>query len=168
MAQNIRINGVTYSDVPYISIPLAEGNDDAAFYDTTDADAAAGDVLSGKTFFGANGSVNGSMTNNGAVSRELSTPNDSYTIPQGYHNGSGTVTLKPSEAAKLVSGNIKSGVTMFGVSGSSNVVDTSDADAAAAHILSGKTAYVGGAKVTGSMTTATVSQDSTTKVVSIA
>ena len=64
--------------------------------------------------------------------------------------------------------NIKSGVTILGVSGSSTVVDTKDATAAAGTIVSGKTAYVNGAKITGSLTTvAAVSQDSTTKVLTI-
>lgn len=168
MAKNIKINGVTYSDVPYISIPLAEGNDDAEFYDTTGATAAAADILSGKTAFGPNGSVSGSMPDNGSVSGTISTAAGEYTIPAGKHSGGGKVAIDSTEQAKIVSGNIRKGVTLLGVSGDNNVVDTSDADAAAAHILSGKTAYVGGSKVTGTMTAATVSQDSTTKVVSIA
>ena len=51
----------------------------------------------------------------------------------------------------LVSGNIKSGVNLFGVNGNSNVVDTSSGDAAAGDLLSGKIAWVDGAQVTGTM-----------------
>ena len=57
-------------------------------------DATAADVLSGKTFSGAVGSgVTGTMPNQGAVSG-TATPNQPYTIPAGYHNGSGTVTAQ--------------------------------------------------------------------------
>lgn len=56
--------------------------------------AVAADVLTGKTFMNANGAETGSMVNNGAVSETLDA-GQSYTIPVGYHNGSGTVTAKP-------------------------------------------------------------------------
>lgn len=54
-------------------------------------DATAADVLTGKTFSGAVGSgVTGTMPNRGAVSG-TATPSQPYTIPAGYHNGSGVV-----------------------------------------------------------------------------
>lgn len=166
MAKNIKINGVTYSNVPYISIPLAEGSDDAEFYDVSDG-TAAGNVLSGETCYNSSGKTSGSMPNNGAVTGTISTPGGEYTIPAGYHNGSGKAKINPTEAAKIVSGNIKSGASILGVTGSPDVVNTGDANATAAQKLSGRTAYVGGTKVTGSLTLVNVSQDSTTKVVSI-
>ena len=168
MAQDIKINGVTYNGAPSVSIPKAVGNDEAVFFDTSGADAAAGDILSGKTAFGPNGSVSGSMTDNGTVTGTISAVAGEYTIPAGKHSGSGKVKIDPTEQAKIISGNIKKGATILGVNGSNDVVDTSDADATASHILSGKTAYVGGSKVVGALTTATVSQDSVTKVVHIA
>lgn len=48
MAKNVIINGVTYSDVPYVSIPLAAGGGNAKFVDTDSGDAAAGDIRGGK------------------------------------------------------------------------------------------------------------------------
>lgn len=60
---------------------------------STGGDAIASEVLSGKTFTNDNGPQTGTMTNNGAVSQTLGA-GESYTIPEGYHNGSGVVTAK--------------------------------------------------------------------------
>ena len=167
MAQNVVINGVTYSDVPEVDIPKSGGGT-AVFYDTSDADAGQGDVLSGKTYY-KDGKKTGSMTNNGDTSGDISSKDGTVTIPAGYTSG-GTVGIDSTEKAKIVSGNIKSGVTLLGVAGDSNVVDTTIASggAAAAQIMSGYSAFVNGSKVDGSATVPTVSQDSTTKVLSIA
>ena len=166
MAQNVIINGVTYSDVPEVDIPKSGGGT-APFYDTSDADAGQGDVLSGKTYY-KDGKKTGSMTNNGDTRGDISTKDGTVTIPAGYTSG-GTVGIDSTEKAKIVSGNIKSGVTLLGVAGDSNVVDTTIASggAAAAQIMSGYSAFVNGSKVDGSATVPTVSQDSTTKVLSI-
>lgn len=167
MAKNVKINSVVYAEVPQVSIPLAEGQGTAVFYDTTGATAASVDILTGRAAFIGSGLVAGSMANNGAVSGSISKADGTYAIPAGFHNGKGTVRISSEEQAKLVSGNIKAGVTVLGVSGKSSVVDTGDATAAAGTIISGKTAYVNGTKVTGSLTTVTVSQDSLTKVLTI-
>ena len=167
MAKNVIINGVAYSSVPEVDIPLSGGSGTAKFYDSSEDTAAAEHILSGKTAHGSGGPVTGSMVNNGAVSGTISAKAGTYTVPEGYHNGSGSVQIASAEQAKIIAGNIKSGVTILGVSGSSNVVDTSGGDATAAQILSGKKAYVKGSLVTGSLTVASVSQDSTTKVLSI-
>lgn len=116
MAQNIIINGVTYQSVPEVDIPLSGGGT-AKFYDTTGADIAAGDVLAGKTGFGASGSVSGSMANNGATGGEIDTKAGTVTIPVGYTSG-GTVSLKASAISDLTSANLLSGKTVLGVSGS--------------------------------------------------
>lgn len=113
MAQNVVINGVTYSAVPEVDIPKSGGGT-AKFYDTASADAAAGDILSGKTAFGASGSISGSMTNNGATGGTIGTKAGTYTIPAGYTSG-GTVSL--TNVTDCVSGNILSGKSILGVSG---------------------------------------------------
>lgn len=74
MAKNVKINSVVYAEVPQVSIPLAEGQGTAVFYDTTGATAASGDILTGKSAFIGNGFVAGSMPNNGAVSGSISRP----------------------------------------------------------------------------------------------
>lgn len=167
MAKSVIINGVTYSDVPQVDIPLSSGSGTAEFYDTSDADAGQGDVLSGKTYY-KDGKKTGSMSNNGDTSGDISTKAGTVTIPAGYTSG-GTVGIDSTEQAKIVSGNIKSGVTILGVSGDSNVVDTTIASggATAASIVSGYSAYVNGSKIDGTATLPVISQDSTTKVLSI-
>ncbi len=166
MAKNVIINGVTYPSVPQVEIPLSGGGGNAVFYDTSDADAAASNVLAGKTFY-KDSKKTGSMTNQGAGGGTISTKAGSVSIPEGYYSGTGSVSISSTEQRKIITGNIKSGVSILGVSGKSSVVDTSDADATAGNILSGKTAYVNGTKLTGSLSAVSVSQDSTTKVLTI-
>lgn len=114
MAQNVVINGVTYSNVPEVDIPKS-GSGTAKFYDTSTADVAAGDVLSGKTAFGSSGSISGSMTNNGATGGTIGTKAGTYTIPAGYTSG-GTVSL--TNVSDCVAGNILTGKSILGVNGS--------------------------------------------------
>ena len=116
MAQNVVINGVTYQNVPEVDIPKS-GSGTAKFYDTSGADITAADVLTGKTGFGPSGSVDGSMANNGSTSGTISTKAGTVSIPAGYTSG-GTVAISSTEQAKIIAGNIKSGVTLLGVAGS--------------------------------------------------
>lgn len=167
MAKNVTINGVNYQSVPQVEIPNSSGGGNAVFYDTSVDSAVAGDVVAGKTFHGASGQATGSMTDNGTVNGTISTKSGSYTIPAGKHSGSGKVQISSTEQAKIIAANIRSGATILGQAGSPSVVDTADATATGAQILNGKTAYINGQKVTGSMTAATVAQDGSTKVLSI-
>lgn len=128
---SVVINGVTYATCPEVDIPKSGGGT-AKFYDASECDAAAGNVLSGKKFVGASGQDTGSMANNGATGGTISTKNGTYTIPTGYTSG-GTVSL--GGVTDCVSGNILTGKSILGVSGS--------------------------------LAMPTISQDSTTKVLSI-
>lgn len=116
MAQNVIINGVTYQNVPEVDIPKSGGGT-AKFFDTAGASAAAADILTGKTAFGASGSVSGGMANNGSTSGTISTKAGTVTVPAGYTTG-GTISIASAEQNKIVAGNIKSGVTILGVAGS--------------------------------------------------
>ncbi len=133
------------SDVTVAAIP-------EAYQNVSSVNATAGDVLAGKVIVNSSGaSVTGTMTNNGAVSRTLdaSTGNQSYTVPAGYHNGSGTVSIvleqksaTPTTSSQTVSpttGKVLSQVTVNAIPG--NFADTTDDDAVAANILSGKKAH---------------------------
>ena len=113
---SVVINSVTYANCPEVDIPKSGGGT-AKFYDATEADVAAGNVLSGKVFIGSSGQDTGSMANNGATGGSISTKAGSVTIPAGYTSG-GTVSIKSSAVTDCVAGNILSGKTILGVSGS--------------------------------------------------
>lgn len=168
MAKSVKINEVAYENVPKIEVPLSEGTGNAEFWDTTGATGTAENVLVGKTVFGAAGALTGTMPDNGAQTEKIAKVADVVKIAKGYHNGTGTVAIDAAEQEKIKSGNIKSGTTILGVAGSATVVDTADANATASNIIEGQTAYVGGKKLTGTLTTVKVTQDSVTKALSIA
>lgn len=85
--------------------------------DTTDANAAASEILSGKTAYVNKNKITGSMTNNGAVTGTITTKAQEYTIPSGFHDGTGKVSISSTEQAKIIASNILSGVTILGVTG---------------------------------------------------
>ena len=87
--------------------------------DTSDATAVVAEILLNKTAYANGAKLKGTMPNNGAVSGVISDADDTYTVPQGYHDGSGTVSIPAAEVAKLKNhSNIKNGVTILGETGS--------------------------------------------------
>lgn len=85
--------------------------------DTSDATAVAAEILTGKTAYKNGEKLTGTMPNRGAVAGSITTVAGEYTVPQGYHDGSGKVSIAATEQAKLIATNIREGVTVLGVTG---------------------------------------------------
>lgn len=85
--------------------------------DTSDATATAAEILATKTAYKNGSKLTGTMANNGSVTGTISTKAGTYTIPQGYHDGTGTVGIASAEQAKLIATNIREGITILGVEG---------------------------------------------------
>lgn len=85
--------------------------------DTSDATAVAAEILKDKTAYVAGSKLTGTMPNNGAKHLKIADKNTPVSIPMGFHDGSGDAALDATEAAKLIPGNIRQGITLFGVEG---------------------------------------------------
>lgn len=85
--------------------------------DTSDATALTENILEGFSAYGANGKLDGTMHNNGGISEVISTKSQQVTVPVGFHDGSGKISIANAEQEKIVAANIKQGITILGVEG---------------------------------------------------
>lgn len=139
---SVVINGVTYQSCPEVDIPKSGGGT-AKFYDTSEANIAAGDIRNGKKGFSASGEVTGSMTEKAAATYTPSTSDQTINAAQYL---TGNQTIKAVTTTNLSAQYIASGVTV-------KVGCSTDDDCVAS--------------VTGSLSSPVVSQDGTTKILSI-
>ena len=102
-----------------VHLPSGEATTGTCTYDadTSDATAVAAEILDTKTAYKNGSKITGSMPNRGAVTGVISTVAGSYSIQNGYHDGSGTVAIDSTEQAKIIASNIKDGVQILGVTG---------------------------------------------------
>lgn len=142
MAQDLVINSVTYQNVPEVDIPKSGGGT-AKFMDTTDANAAAGDILSSKTAYVNGTKITGNISSKAAATY---TPTGSeQSIASGQYL-SGAQTIEAVVCANLTAANIKSGVTV-------KIGTATDDDSVTS--------------VQGQLALPSISQDGTSKILSI-
>lgn len=119
---DLTADDVTASDVlsgKKFHLPSGAPGTGSCTYDanTSDATAVAAEILATKTAYKNGSKLTGTMPNRGAVTGTISTVAGEYTIPQGYHDGSGKVSIVSTEQTKLIATNIREGVTILGVTG---------------------------------------------------
>lgn len=219
MAKNVKINGVTYSDVPSVEIPLATGSGSAEFFDTSDATLdSGGKMLSGNTAYADGVKYGGTIVSKSAS--DLTASGATVTVPAGYYGSQATKSVASGSAtapasisgtsATLTTGtntltlsktisvtpSVTAGYVASGTAGNSAVSltasvttkaaatitpGTSTQEIAAGTYLTGKQTIQGDSNlqaqfiksgisifgIDGSLTSAVISQDSTTKVLSI-
>lgn len=128
----IIINGETYIDLTSDTVTPSDVAAGKTFHqadgdiatgtntfdsDTSDDTLLVAEALNGKTFHARGAALTGTMPNNGAVTGLIDLKDEVFTIPQGYHDGSGTIKISQTEQSKLISTNIKAGVEILGVTG---------------------------------------------------
>ena len=84
---------------------------------TSDAIASSQDILETKTAYVNADKIVGSMPNRGAVQGFISNVSENFSISAGYHNGLGIVAISSEEQVKIISENIKAGISILGVLG---------------------------------------------------
>ena len=113
VAQDQVLSGVTFHDKSGATLTGTCDYDS----NTTDATASAGEILLSKTAYINKAKVTGTMANNGSQVNTITTKAQSVTIKNGFHDGSGKVSIDTAEQAKIIASNILEGVTILGVTG---------------------------------------------------
>ena len=97
MAKNVLINGVTYSSVPSVEIPLAAGGGNAEFFDTSDATLDSGaKMLSGNTAYADGVKYTGTIASKSGS--DLTASGDTVTVPAGYYSAQASKAVASGSA----------------------------------------------------------------------
>jgi len=121
---NVIIKGVTYSNCEEVNIPIVGGGT-AEYFDASQTDVVAANVLDGIRFVGASGEDVGTMPNNGATGGTIGTKAGTYSIPSGCTSG-GVVSL--TNVSDCTAANIVEGKSILGVNGTAKIPSISYAD----------------------------------------
>ena len=137
MAENQRVNKIVYGNTVLIDLTADTVTDDKILASYTahdasgniitgtcdfdvnsqDATVKVAEMLIGKTAYARGTKLTGTMPNNGSIALTISEVNEEVSVAQGYHDGSGKVSILETEKAKLIASNIKQGITILGVTG---------------------------------------------------
>lgn len=137
MAENLSVNKIVYGNTVLIDLTADTVTDDKILASYTahdasgniitgtcdfdvnsqDATVKVAEMLIGKTAYARGTKLTGTMPNNGSISLTISEVNEEVSVAQGYHDGSGKVSILETEKAKLIASNIKQGITILGVTG---------------------------------------------------
>ena len=137
MAENQRVNKIVYGNTVLIDLTADTVTEDKILTSYTahdasgniitgtcdfdvnsqDATVKVAEMLTGKTAYARGTKLTGTMPNNGSISLTISEVNEEVSVAQGYHDGSGKVSILETEKAKLIASNIKQGITILGVTG---------------------------------------------------
>ena len=137
MAENQHVNKIVYGNTVLIDLTADTVTEDKILASYTahdasgniitgtcdfdvnsqDATVKVAEMLIGKTAYARGTKLTGTMPNNGSISLTISEVNEEVSVAQGYHDGSGKVSILETEKAKLIAGNIKQGITILGVTG---------------------------------------------------
>lgn len=137
MAENQHVNKIVYGNTVLIDLTADTVTEDKILASYTahdasgniitgtcdfdvnsqDATVKVAEMLIGKTAYARGTKLTGTMPNNGSISLTISEVNEEVSVAQGYHDGSGKVSILGTEKAKLIASNIKQGITILGVTG---------------------------------------------------
>lgn len=121
MTPELKRKGMKIVSTKQISKVVFDGQ---TLIDLTQDTVTSDSLLSGKKAHNAKGEeIVGSMYNRGGIDGRIYNADTPYLIPEGFHDGTGTVDIAQVEKDKIIPDNIREGVTILGVEGTMTGMD---------------------------------------------